>query len=48
MGTIPLTAETLKAIFADDFLLYKPFLKQSDFQAVQEDITEVEKWSKQE
>ena len=45
IGTIPLTAETLRVLFADDLLLYKPITHQSDFLAVQEDITEVENWS---
>jgi hypothetical protein len=45
IGTIPLTTGTLRAMFADDLLLYKPIADQRDFLAVQEDITEVEKWS---
>ena len=32
-------------MFADDLLLYKPISQPNDFQAVQEDITDVEKWS---
>ena len=45
LGTIPLTAETLRVMFADDLLLYKPISQPNDFQAVQEDITDVEQWS---
>ena len=44
VGTISLTTETLRTTFADGLLVYKPISQQSDFQAVQEDITEVDKW----
>ena len=45
VGTIPLTPESVRVIFADDLLLYKPISRQSDFLAVQEDVTEVKEWS---
>ena len=32
-------------MFADHLLLYKPISQPNDFQAVQEDITDVEQWS---
>ena len=45
VGTIPRTAETLRVMFADDLLLYKPISQPNNFEAVQEDITDVEHWS---
>ena len=45
VSTIPLTPESVRVMFADDLLLYKPISQQSDFLAVQEDVTEVEEWS---
>ena len=45
IGSIQLTTGSLRAMFADDLLLYKSIADQSDFLAVQEDIAEVEKWS---
>ena len=45
IGTIKLIMGYLRAMFADDLLLYKSIADQSDFLAVQKDIAEVEKWS---
>ena len=45
IGTIPLTPESVRVIFADDLLLYKPISHQSDFADMQEDSAEVETWS---
>ena len=45
VATIQLIMGYLRAMFADDLLLYKSIADQSDFLAVQKDIAEVEKWS---
>ena len=42
VGTIPLTPESVRMIFADDLLLYQPISHQSDFADMQDDIAEVE------
>ena len=44
IGTIPMTHESVRVMFADDLLYYKPILQPSDFLAIQ-DISKVEEWS---
>ena len=45
IGTLPLTPESVRVMFADDLLFYKPILQLSDFLDVQEDVSKVEVWS---
>ena len=45
IGSFQLTIGSLRAMFADDLLLYKLIADQSGFLPVQGDIAEVEKWS---
>ena len=41
ISTIPMTHESVRVMFADDLLNYKPILQPSDFLAIQ-DISKVE------
>ena len=40
-----MSPEAKWTLFADDLLLHKPISYPSDFLAIQDDITEIEKWS---
>lgn len=45
VGTIPVTQESVRVMFADDLLLYRPISQPNDFLAMQEDVSKVEEWS---
>ena len=45
VGTISLSPESERVIFADDLLLYRPISRPREFLFVQDDITNIEEWS---
>ena len=45
VGTIPMSPESERVMFADDLLLYRPISNPSEFVIVQDDITNIEDWS---
>ena len=45
VGTISLSPESERVMYADDLLLYKPISSPRDFLFVQNDIANIEGWS---